>query len=317
MISLNLIVPCFNEDEVLPQSAEQLTALLKQMVADGDIDASSHITFVDDGSSDRTWEIISGLVAASPALYRGIKFSANRGHQIAILAGLLQSRADAAITIDADLQDDLKAIPEMVRAHAQGNEIVYGVRSFRTSDTWFKRKSAEWYYKLLSLFGVDIVFNHADFRLMGKRAINALRKYSETNLFLRGLIPQLGFKSTNVYYARGSRMAGVTKYPLRKMVSLALKGITSFSVYPLRMITILGVATSVIAFVIGVWAIVAHLTDVAIPGWPSIVAPIMFVSGLQIFSLGVIGEYVGRIYLETKRRPLFEIEESIGGSGTP
>lgn len=314
MITLNIIVPCFNEEEMVRTTASELSALLESMVADGRIDPRSYITFVDDGSTDRTWSIIGELVARSPQTLRGLKLSRNRGHQSAILAGLLQSNADASLTIDADLQDDTKAILEMVRLHAEGNEIVYGVRADRTADAWFKRKSAETYYRLLRLLGVEIVLNHADYRLMGRRSIEALRKYPETNLFLRAIIPQLGFRTATVPYARRERIAGVSKYSLRKMLSLAINGVTSFSIFPLRLITVLGFATSSVAFIIGAWALFAHIHGAAVPGWTSIVAPIMFISGLQILSLGVIGEYIGKIYLETKRRPVFEIEESIGGA---
>jgi glycosyltransferase involved in cell wall biosynthesis len=308
---LAIVVPCYNEAEVLPETIRRLTSLLDKLVQSQMIAASSHVLFVDDGSSDATWQMIRDSHDAQGRI-KGIKLSANRGHQIALMAGLFSAQGDVLISIDADLQDDLGAIEEMLAAHQVGCEIVYGVRKQRGSDTWFKRFSAESFYRLLKLLGVKVVFNHADYRLMSRRAIEALKEYGEANLFLRGLVPLIGFKTSVVYYARGERFAGESKYPLKKMLMLAFDGITSFTALPLRMISILGLLVSVISLGMIGWVLWIKLFTVqAIPGWASSVIPIYFLGGLQLLSIGVLGEYVAKIYFETKRRPRYFIEEQL------
>lgn len=309
---LNIVVPCYNEEAVLPECARQLSATIDAMVGEGLVDAASGIYFIDDGSRDRTWALIEGLHAERPARFHGIKLTRNRGHQNALLAGLSHVPGDALVSIDADLQDDLAAIPAMVRHFAEGCEIVYGVRTGRATDTLFKRRTAWLYYGLLRCLGVEIVPDHADFRLLGRRALEALGRYSETNVFLRAIVPQLGFRSAEVFYERHARLAGETKYTLARMIGLAINGVTSFSMKPLRFITVIGFAVALAAFLVGLWAIgLALFTTRAVPGWASVVAPLTFLGGLQLFSMGVIGEYIGKIYLEVKRRPLFEIERML------
>lgn len=312
MTALSIVVPCYNEQEALPETARQLAGLLDGLAAKGVVADTSAIYFVDDGSRDRTWATIQALAAQRPDRFRGIKLSRNRGHQSALLAGLLRAPGDAVITIDADLQDDIGVIETMVERFKSGCDIVYGVRQSRETDTAFKRRTALAYYGLLRSLGVEIVPDHADFRLMSRRAIAALSRYSEVNLFIRAIIPQLGFKSAMVHYSRRPRMLGESKYPFSKMLNLAINGITSFSMRPLRVITVLGLVISFFAFLVSLWALeVAMLSDRAVPGWASILVPLALLGGLQLFSLGVIGEYVGKIYLEVKRRPLFEVEEVI------
>jgi len=308
---LVVVVPCYNEAEVLPETVNRLVTLLNKLVASGVIAPSSHLLFVDDGSSDTTWQII-GQAGTAHECVHGIKLSTNRGHQIALLAGLFSAQGDVIVSIDADLQDDVGAIEEMLAAHATGNEIVYGVRKERRADSWFKRFSAESFYKLLKLLGVKVVFNHADYRLMSRRAIEALKEYGEANLFLRGLVPLIGFKTSVVYYDRGERFAGESKYPLKRMLMLAFDGITSFTAVPLRMISILGLVVSVASLAMIGWVLWIKLFTVqAIPGWASSVIPIYFLGGLQLLSVGVLGEYVAKIYFETKRRPRYFIEEQL------
>lgn len=307
---LNLVVPCYNEEAVLPECARRLSAVIDRLIQDGVVAEGSGIYFIDDGSRDQTWDVINSLRAARPERFHGIKLSRNCGHQAALLAGLRNVPGDALISIDADLQDDIEVIPAMVEDYKLGHDIVYGVRQGRKTDTPFKRQTAGAYYRLLRTLGVDIVLDHADFRLMSRRALDALQRYREVNIFLRALVPLLGFKTTSVYYDRAPRFAGVSKYPLGRMVSLAMNGITSFSMRPLRLIAYAGFAMSIVSFVIGLWAIfIVLFTHRSVPGWASIVVPIAFVGGLQLASLGVIGEYIGKIYLEVKQRPLFEIEE--------
>lgn len=306
---LSIVVPCYNEEAVLPATISQLKSLLGDLVEKNLIDPTSHVIFVDDGSSDRTWQIIQEASASSEAIH-GIKLSRNRGHQNAVLAGLLDAKGDAVISVDADLQDDLGAIEKMILAHLKGSDIVFGVRKSRDTDTFFKRLTAEGYYRLLERFGVEVVFNHADYRLMSRRTIEALRDFSEVNLFLRGIIPQLGFPSSIVYYDRAERFAGESKYPLGKMLALAWQGVTSFSTAPLRMITVLGLLISLGSFGITIWALVIRLfSDMAVPGWTSTVVPIYLLGGVQLLCIGIIGEYLAKIYLETKRRPHFFIED--------
>jgi glycosyltransferase involved in cell wall biosynthesis len=306
---LAIIVPCFNEEEVLPTASAALGTLLDDLVRDGVADPLSYVLWVDDGSQDRTWALIAGL-SASPR-HAGLKLSGNRGHQNAILAGLLNAVGDVTVTVDADLQDDLDAIGPMLAAFGDGADIVYGVRASRDTDTAFKRLSAEAYYRLLHSLGVDIVFNHADYRLMSRRAVEALREFGETNLFLRGIIPKLGFRTAKVSYDRKVRAAGASKYTLRRMLSLAIEGITSFSTRPLRWISVGGIIVSTVSFIFAVWALLSHIFGATVPGWASTVIPLYFLGGIQLFSVGVIGEYIGKIYLESKRRPRFIVEESV------
>lgn len=308
---LAIVIPCYNEEQVLPTTVEQMQDLLGQLVSGGLVSSDSTVTFVDDGSKDRTWVLIEEASQANPAV-RGIKLSRNRGHQNALMAGLLTVEGDVVISVDADLQDDLGAIEKMIVKHHEGADVVYGIRSRRVTDTVFKRMSAEGYYHLLSKLGVDIVFNHADYRLMSRAAIDALGKFGEVNLFLRGIIPQLGFKTAEVYYERAERFAGESKYPLGKMLTLAWDGLTSFSSTPLRWITVFGFLVSVLSFAVGAWALIAVLIgDQTIPGWASTVIPVYFLGGIQLLSLGIIGEYVSKIYLESKRRPRFIIEKTV------
>lgn len=312
---LTVVVPCYDEEAVLPIISMALEAHLKALIGKGKIAADSHVLFVDDGSRDRTWTLVERFAAGSPII-RGLKLSRNRGHQNALLAGLLAADGDAVVSVDADLQDDLNAIERMVDAHKDGAEIVLGVRGARDSDTWFKRGSARAYYRLLAFAGVESVPDHADFRLIGRRAIEALRAHGEANLYLRALVLQLGFTTAKVFYDRAPRAAGQTHYPLRRMISLALDGVTAFSTKPLRMIGVLGLVISVLAGILSVWALLAALVlGAAVPGWASTVVPIYLISGVQLLCMGVMAEYVGRIYAETKRRPRFVVETTCGGSG--
>jgi glycosyltransferase involved in cell wall biosynthesis len=309
--SLDIVVPCFNEEEVLPETARQLTALIDAMLAAGSV-ASAEVHFVDDGSRDRTWAIVEGLHRADPRL-GGVKLSRNRGHQNALMAGLAASTADVVVSIDADLQDDPAIIVDMVDAYRGGAEIVLGVRSDRGTDSAFKRMTGQGFYRFLKGMGVEIVYDHADYRLMSRRALTALAQYSESNLFLRALIPQLGFTTATVPYRRAERFAGESKYPLSKMLAFALDGVTSFSTRPLRLITLLGFLVSSVAFALGLWALwVAVFTTSSVPGWASTVVPIYLICGVQLLCIGIIGEYVGKIYFETKRRPRFIVDRVLG-----
>ena len=310
-LRLGIVVPCYNEEAVLHETTARLLALIERMATQGLVAPDSAIYFVDDGSGDNTWQIIERQ-AAEHARVHGIKLSRNEGHQHALIAGLFGASGDALVSIDADLQDDVNVIEDMVRKHRDGYEIVYGVRRTRDSDTRFKRCTAGLYYTLLARLGVEIVHNHADFRLMGRRALTALQGFGEVNLFLRGIVPLLGFRTTTAYYDRAERFAGESKYPLRKMLGLALDGITSFSVAPLRMISMLGFLVSVLSLLAIAWVLYGKfMTDSAVPGWASSVVPIYFLGGIQLLSIGVLGEYLAKIYLETKRRPRYVIEKSI------
>ena len=309
--SLGIVVPCFNEEEVLLETARRLTTLLRALITDGRVAVSSQVVFVDDGSRDHTWEIIEGL-ATSDTLVGGIKLSRNRGHQNALLAGMYTCDAEVLLSVDADLQDDIQAIPEMVRAYARGADIVYGVRNDRASDGFFKRATAQAFYRLISALGAESVYNHADFRLMSRRAVEALKSFREVNLFLRGMVPLIGFKSAIVYYTRSERFAGESKYPLRKMIALALDAVTSFSIAPLRLITGLGFVVFLLSAAMGMWTLWVRLfTDRAVPGWTSTLLPIYLLGGLQILCVGVLGEYLGRVYQETKARPRYIIEKHV------
>jgi glycosyltransferase involved in cell wall biosynthesis len=306
---LTIVVPCYNEEEVLPTTAEALRRLLDAMTHAGRVAADSHVIFVDDGSRDRTWEIIRQLHATDSRL-RGLRLSANRGHQTALIAGLFAADGDAIVSIDADLQDDVQAIAAMVDHYLDGSDVVYGVRQSRETDTVFKRSTAESYYTLLGWLGVKIVHNHADFRLLSRRALEALKQYSEVNLFLRGIVPLIGFKSSTVHYDRAERFAGESKYPLRKMLALAADGVTSFSAFPLRLIAALGVLVSLLSVGMVVWVLwVRLMSDEAVPGWASSVIPIYFLGGIQLLSIGVLGEYVSKLYFEAKRRPRYFVQE--------
>ncbi len=308
---LSIVVPCFNEEEVLTETISRLTNVIYSLINKGKISSDSRIYFVDDGSSDRTWKIIE-TQASSNRYVKGFKLSRNRGHQNALLAGLHNAYGDIVISIDADLQDDIDAIEAMVDEYAKGYDVVYGVRSRRETDTFFKRFTAEAYYKLLSKLGVELIFNHADYRLLSRRTLDELKRFPEVNLFLRGIIPQLGFSSTTVEYERHKRFAGESKYPLKKMLAFAVEGVTSFSYTPLRFITGLGFIVSLFAFLMVFWVLgVRILTDNAVPGWASIVIPVFFIGGVQLLSLGVVGEYIAKIYMETKSRPLYTIEKEV------
>jgi polyisoprenyl-phosphate glycosyltransferase len=311
-VTLAIVVPCHNEQEVLESSAAVLVARLESLVAQGLATPSSYLCLVDDGSTDRTWAIIRALHAADPRIH-GLRLTRNFGHQGAVLAGLMECEADAAVSIDADLQDDDACITEMMRKYREGFDIVLGVRDDRSSDSVFKRATAQAYYRLLHSFGVRVVFNHADYRLLSGRAIAELRRYPETQLFLRGIVPLLGFRTAIVGYARKPRTAGESKYPLRKMLALAWQGVTSFSVTPLRMVSALGLVISITAMGVSLWALgVKLISGAAVPGWASTVIPMYFLGGVQILCLGVIGEYIGKIYLESKRRPRYSIDAHLG-----
>lgn len=309
---LSIVVPCYDEEDALPSTAERLESLLKTFLADGLIGSRSRVVYVDDGSRDATWSIIEGLAAESDHV-AGIKLSRNRGHQNALLAGLLTAPGDAVISLDADLQDDITVIPEMLRRFRDGSEVVYGVRRSRRRDSWFKRTSARLFYRLMHRASPDMIIDHADFRLLSRRAIEELRRFGEVNLYLRGLVPLIGLPSAIVPYDRESRSAGRSKYPLRKMLAFAFDGLSSFSAIPLRAITLIGLLTFLGCVGISVWALFVRLfTDQAIPGWASTVLPIYALGAIQILCLGVVGEYMAKIYQEVKARPRFIIEKGVG-----
>ena len=307
---LAIVIPCYNEEEVLPITSGLFKAELEDLVAKGKVDPASHVLLVNDGSRDRTWELIEGLAASAPA-FRGCSLSRTRGHQNALLGGLMEARGhcDATISIDCDGQDDIATMEAMVDAYLDGCDVVYGVRSSRETDTFFKRFTAQSFYRLLSSMGVECVYNHADYRLLGARALDALAEFREVNLFLRGMVPLVGFRSTSVYYERHERMAGESHYPLSKMLALAVNGITSLSVKPIRLITWTGLAVALASLVAIVWVLVAHAAGATVAGWASTTAAVCFMGGVQMLSLGVIGEYVGKIYLESKHRPRYVISE--------
>jgi len=311
-MKLAVVVPCYNEEAVLPETIRRLSSVLSDLISHGRIAQTSSIVFVDDGSKDATWSVIESS-AKKNLLISGIKLSRNRGHQTALVAGLMTARGDAVISVDADLQDDMNAIVEMLDAFEAGSDVVYGVRRRRDTDSAFKRLSAEGYYRLLERMGVEIVFNHADYRLLSRRAIEALRQFGESNLFLRGLIPQLGFPSSIVYYDRAERFAGESKYPLHRMLAFAWQGITSFSATPLRAITAIGMLLSLGSFAVAAWALLVRMfTDTAVPGWASTVVPLYFLGGIQLLCTGIIGDHLAKIYIETKQRPRFFIDKTVG-----
>lgn len=309
--SLTILVPCYNEEQALPQTAAVLLGVVDRLQKLEKISSASRVCFVDDGSVDGTWRIIASMAAVDEHV-GGIKLSRNHGHQKALLAGLSTAAADLVVTIDADLQDDVNVIEQMVDAARAGKDVVFGVRGSRSSDTYTKRILAEGYYRVLKRMGVNVVFNHADYRLLSRRALEALKEYGEVNVFLRGIIPTIGFPTAIVTYDRKERFAGESKYPLRKMLSLAVEGITSFSALPLRMIAVLGIITFLGSVALSLWVVYVRLfsSDV-VPGWASSVLPMYFLGGVQLLSIGVVGEYVSKIYMETKRRPRFIIETQI------
>ncbi len=309
---LYIVVPCYNEQEVLPITAPMFLEKLNSLSAAGKISADSRVLFVNDGSRDRTWSIIEELAKADEH-YIGISQSRNRGHQNALLCGLmtLRDRADCVISMDADLQDDIDAIDAMLAAFQNGNDIVYGVRASRKQDSAFKRATAQGYYRLLRALGADVVYNHADYRLMSRRALDALAEYKEVNLFLRGLVPLVGYPSTVVYYERGKRFAGESKYPLRKMLSFAWEGVSSLTVSPLRLITRIGIVMFLVSIAMLIYFLVRYFTGHTVAGWSSLAVSIWAIGGLQLLAIGVVGEYIGKIYLETKARPRYRIETEL------
>lgn len=314
---LYVVIPCYKEEEVLPETAKRLKAKLEALIRAGSISPKSRVLFVNDGSADRTWEIISALHDTDP-LFSGVNLSRNRGHQNALLAGLMTAvqHADLMISMDADLQDDIDAMDRMIENYHGGFDIVYGVRSSRKTDTFFKRFTAETFYKLMKLMGVDIVFNHADYRLMSRRAVEGLAEFGEVNLFLRGIVPQIGYRWTTVEYERAPRFAGESKYPLKKMLAFAFDGITSFSIKPIRLILFVGAAIFLLSIIMLLWALIARLSGHTVSGWTSLMASIWMIGGIQLLSLGVIGEYIGKVYNETKRRPRFIIESILNDTET-
>ena len=307
---LYVVVPCYNEEEVLKVTTQKLTEKLNKMINDNIIDKKSKIMYVNDGSKDTTWNIITEL-NKNNKFVTGVNLSRNRGHQNALLAGLMTAKeyADVVISMDADLQDDINVMDKMINDYINGSDIAYGVRSVRNKDTWFKRTTAEGFYKFMKLLGVDIVYNHADYRLMSKRAVEELSKFKEVNIFLRGIIPLIGFKSTIVKYERNERFAGESKYPLKKMLNFALDGILSFSVKPIRLIISIGFIISILSFIFLLYVVIGHFVSNNVEGWTTIVALISFFGSFQILCIGVIGEYIGRIYNETKQRPKYIIED--------
>ncbi len=306
---LYIVVPCYNEEEVLPITADRLSQKLKGLIADGRVSDKSRILFVNDGSRDNTWDIICKL-HKEDAIFSGVKLSRNRGHQNALLAGLMtaKEKADVTISMDADLQDDINAVDEMLDKYYDGCDIVYGVRSARKKDTFFKRFTAELFYKFMRFMGAETVFNHADYRLMSKRALYDLSQYREVNLFLRGIVPMIGYKTAKVYYARDERVAGESKYPLKKMIAFALEGITSLSSKPIRYVTLCGFTVSLISVIMIIYFIVRWATSATVAGWASVVCSVWFIGGLTMLCIGVVGEYIGKIYIETKQRPTYIIE---------
>ncbi len=308
-VKLGVVIPCYNEQEVIRETASRMLALLARLREAGKVSESSKVYFVDDGSKDATWSIIQELSKES-RFVAGIKLSRNRGHQNALLAGLFTADGDVLISVDADLQDDITVMEAMIDEFGTGMDVVYGVRRLRTKDTIFKRMTAESFYRLMRAMGAETVNNHADFRLLSRRAVHALKGFREVNLFLRGIVPLIGFRSAMVYYDRTERFAGESKYPLRKMVEFALDAITSFSVVPLRIITGIGLSVFLLTVSLSIWVLWVRLTnDRAAPGWASTLLPLLFVGGVQILCLGVIGEYLGKIYTETKGRPRYFIEQ--------
>ncbi len=312
MPTVYFVVPCYNEEEVLPETVKRLTKKLNGLMAAGMADEASRMLFVDDGSRDKTWEIIAAYTETNKYV-AGVKLSRNRGHQNALLCGLMTAKehCDCAISLDADLQDDIEVIDQFLEKYQEGCEIVYGVRSSREKDTVFKRSTAQGYYKFMKALGVDIVYNHADYRLMGKKALDALAEYREVNLFLRGIVPLIGYRCDYVYYERNERFAGQSKYPLTKMLKFAVDGITSFSVKPLKIISNLGIVICFLSIIGFIYALVSFFMGSAVSGWASTICSIWFLGGLQMLCIGIVGTYVGKIYSEVKHRPRYRIETTI------
>ncbi len=310
MDTLYLVIPCYNEEEVLPETSSQLKKKIVSLMAKGKISAQSRIVFVNDGSKDKTWEIISRL-HEEDKIFQGIKLSRNKGHQNALLCGLMtvKDHCDMTISLDADLQDDINAIDEMVDKYYEGCDVVYGVRSARDTDTFFKKFTAEGFYKVMKMMGADVVFNHADYRLMSRRALDGLQSFKEVNLFLRGVVPMIGYKSDSVYYERKERFAGESKYPLKKMLAFAWEGITSLSTKPIKMISMLGGLIFIISIIMLIYSVVRHFMGATEIGWTSTIVSIWAIGGLQLLAIGIIGEYIGKVYLETKERPKFIVEK--------
>ena len=306
---LMVVIPCYNEEEVLPETSRRLVLKMGSLMEKGLISEDSRVLLVNDGSKDRTWELISELHKENP-LFEGVKLSRNRGHQNALLAGLMtaRNRCDVCISMDADLQDDMDAMDKFLEKHREGCEIVYGVRSKREKDTFFKRETALMFYRLMSGMGVDIVFNHADYRLMSRRALQDLESFGEVNLFLRGVVPMIGYRTDKVYYERAERFAGESKYPLKKMLAFAMEGITSLSVKPIRFITTVGFVIFLVSLGMLIYSVVRHFMGATIQGWTSLAVSVWAIGGLQLLAIGVVGEYIGKIYLETKHRPKYIIE---------
>ena len=310
---LYIVVPCYNEEAVLPETQKELGNKLETMITAGAVSEKSRIIFVDDGSKDKTWELIEKYHSENPRI-GGVKLAHNRGHQFAVLAGLMTVKdlCDMAITMDADLQDDIDVVDKFVEKYKEGCEVVYGVRNSRATDTFFKKTTAEGFYKIMQAMGVDIVFNHADYRLMSKTVLDALSEYKEVNLFLRGIVPLIGYKSDTVEYARQERFAGESKYPLKKMLAFAIDGITSFSIKPIRLITTLGVGALCASALMIIWFIIGAVRGNTVSGWSSIVIYIWLFGGLILLGLGVVGEYIGKIYMEAKGRARFRVEKFLG-----
>jgi glycosyltransferase involved in cell wall biosynthesis len=311
MDRLGIVVPCYNEEEVLAISSESLRGVLDRLVKAGKISNDSFVMFVNDGSRDRTWELIEQEHAAHPAQIYGLKLAGNVGHQFALTAGLLTAGpiCDMTVSIDADLQDDVDVIEQMVDKFHEGKDIVYGVRKERKTDTFFKRTTAQGFYKVMDAMGVKTIYNHADFRLMSKRAVEQFAKYPERNLYLRGIVPTLGYETDSVFYDRKERVAGTSKYPLKKMMALAFDGITSFSTKPIQMVMGLGILIMFMAVLAGIYAMVSYVTGHVQPGWTSMILSIWFLGGLQLFGIGLIGRYIGKVYIEVKQRPRYNIEK--------
>lgn len=309
MDTLYLVIPCYNEEEVLNETASRLKEKIQNLIANDKVSPKSRIVFVNDGSKDKTWEIIEKL-HCEDKIFQGIKLSRNKGHQNALLSGLMtvKEHCDMTISLDADLQDDINAIDEMVDKYYEGCDVVYGVRSARKTDTFFKKFTAEGFYKVMKKMDADIVFNHADYRLMSKRALDGLESFKEVNIFLRGVVPMIGYKSSNVYYERKERFAGESKYPLKKMLSFAWEGITSLSTKPIKMITTLGAFIFVVSIAMLIYSVVRHFMGATEIGWTSTMVSIWAIGGLQLLAIGIIGEYIGKVYLETKERPKFIVE---------
>ena len=310
MDRLAIVVPCYNEEAVLKLASQALRGVLEDLAGKEKISADSFILFVDDGSADRTWELIEEEHRAYTGQVSGVKLAGNVGHQFALTAGLITAKdmSDVTVSIDADLQDDVAVIEEMIDKFHEGNDIVYGVRKDRSSDTFFKRFTAQSFYKLMAMMGVKTVYNHADFRLMSRRAVEQFSKYRETNLFLRGMMPLIGYQTDCVYYERKERVAGESKYPLKKMLALAFNGISSFSVKPISLITTLGIGIIVLSFLAAVYALWSYFTGRVTAGWTSLILSIWFLGGVQLVSIGLIGQYIGKIYIEVKQRPRYNIE---------